>query len=107
MKRFMLVFLLGILFSTTVLAAPQTIDLDTITYDEAVALKDQLNLAIWNSAEWQEVTVPQGIYEVGVDIPAGHWTIVAAKGARSLIKWVTKLNETKTVYSARIRAAIA
>ena len=51
------------------------IDLSGMSYAELVALKDQINLAIWNSQEWQEVTVPQGVWKVGEDIPAGHWTI--------------------------------
>ena len=51
------------------------IDLSSMSYDELVALKDQINLAIWNSQEWQEVEVPQGVWLVGEDIPAGHWSI--------------------------------
>lgn len=54
------------------------IDLSGMTYDELVALKDQINLAIWNSEEWQEVTVPQGRWIVGEDIPAGKWTVKCA-----------------------------
>ena len=30
-------------------------------------LKSKINLAIWNSREWQEVSVPRGVYQVGVD----------------------------------------
>lgn len=51
------------------------VDLSGMSYEELVALRDQLNLAIWNSAEWQQVTVPQGLWEVDKDIPSGHWTI--------------------------------
>ena len=54
------------------------VDLSGMSYDELVALKDQINLAIWNSQEWQEVTVPVGVWKVGEDIPAGHWTITVA-----------------------------
>ena len=53
------------------------IDLSKLSYDELVELKDQINLAIWQSKEWQEVEVPQGIWEVGKDIPEGKWTIKA------------------------------
>lgn len=51
------------------------IRLDSLSYDELVDLKDKINLSIWNSQEWQEVTVPEGVWEVGKDIPEGHWTI--------------------------------
>lgn len=55
-------------------------DISSLSYDELIQLKDQLNLAIWNSQEWQEVEVPAGTYQIGVDIPVGHWTLrVAAK----------------------------
>lgn len=54
------------------------IDLTGMTFDELVELREQINLAIWNCQEWQEVTVPAGIWKVGEDIPAGHWTIKVA-----------------------------
>ena len=49
--------------------------LDGLSFDELVELREQLNLAIWNSKEWKEVTVPIGPWKVGEDIPAGTWTI--------------------------------
>lgn len=61
-------------------------DLSGLTFEELVALRDQINLAIWNSQEWQEVEVPQGVWEVGVDIPVGKWTIHAKPGATTYIK---------------------
>lgn len=57
------------------------IDLSGLSYDELMALKDRINLAMWESEEWQEVTVPQGIWKVGEDIPAGHWSIAVVDGA--------------------------
>ena len=73
MKK-LLSFLICLLlfFSISAAEAP---DLSTMSFDELVQLREQLNLAIWNSQEWQEVTVPAGVYQVGVDIPAGHWTV--------------------------------
>ena len=53
-------------------------DITGLSYDELVQLKDQINIAMWNSQEWQEVNVPEGVWLVGEDIPAGHWTIRAA-----------------------------
>lgn len=54
------------------------IDLSGMSFDELVALKDQINMAIWQSQDWQEVTVPQGLWVVGEDIPAGMWTVKCA-----------------------------
>lgn len=80
MKRilsFFLCFLVVISLGATCYA---DFDLSGLSFDELVALKDQINLAIWNSEEWQEVEVPQGIWEVGADIPAGKYTIKAIGG---------------------------
>ena len=53
-------------------------DISNLSFDELVQLRDQLNLAIWSSQEWQEVTVPIGVWKIGEDIPVGKWTISAA-----------------------------
>lgn len=89
-----------------VLAAPVCADFDLsgLSFDELVALREQIDLAIWNSEEWQEVTVPQGVWEIGADIPEGKWTIRAAPNAMSMC-WVgTELqkngNEVKSITSA-------
>jgi len=50
-------------------------DLSGLSFDELIQLKSKLNIAIWNCQEWQEVTVPPGVWEVGKDIPEGHWSI--------------------------------
>ena len=54
-------------------------DLSAFSFGDLVALRERLNIAIWNCQEWQEVTVPEGTWIVGVDIPAGHWTIRTQK----------------------------
>lgn len=95
MKRLFCALLAAALFLTPVaLAARQTIDLEAMSYDELVALKDRVLLAMWASEDWQEVTVPQGIYTIGEDIPAGHWTITPVPGAYSFVKWGDLLEES-------------
>lgn len=51
------------------------VDLSGMSFDELVALRNQIDQAIWASDGWQEVSVPAGVYHVGEDIPAGKWTI--------------------------------
>lgn len=51
------------------------VDLSGMSFDELVALRNQIDQAIWASDGWQEVTVPAGVYHIGEDIPAGKWTI--------------------------------
>lgn len=92
MKRFFALLLVLLSLTGTVFA--DTIDLSGMTYNELVALKDQINLAIWNSQEWQEVTVPQGVWKVGEDIPAGHWTVICAPEWRyTRISWGEELDD--------------
>ena len=69
------------------------IDLASLSFDELVALNDKINLAIWNSKEWQEVTVPQGDWIVGEDIPAGKWVIKCADVDRS--SYLTEKSEIR------------
>jgi len=86
MKRFFALLLVFLSLAGTVYA--DTIDLSGMTYDELIALKAKINIAIWNSQEWQEVEVPQGVWKVGEDIPAGHWTVICADGWRNTeISW--------------------
>lgn len=79
-------------------------DLSGLSYEELVALKDSINLAIWESEEWQEVTVPQGVWVVGEDIPAGKWTIKSDVSAmRTLISWGDVLSEDGTTVDHKKR----
>ena len=64
-----------------------------MSFDDLVALREKIDLAIWNSQEWQEVTVPQGIWKVGEDIPEGHWTIKPADGVYCFISYGSKLED--------------
>ncbi len=76
MKK-MLAIILILALALPVVSSADLPDLSGLSFEELVQLRDQINLAMWNSQEWQEVTVPAGIYQIGVDIPAGHWTIKA------------------------------
>lgn len=73
MKRFLVLLLSSLLLCGTVLAEPQTIDLEAMSFQELAELSRQVQLAIFESDGWQEVEVPAGIYKIGVDIPAGRW----------------------------------
>lgn len=83
-------------------------DLSGLSFDELVALKDQVQRAIWDSAEWQEVTVPQGIYQVGADIPAGKWTILCKSNSVGEIEVADSLREngTKVTFPPKASKAI-
>lgn len=56
------------------------VDLSGMSFDELVALRNQIDQALLASDGWQEVSVPAGVYHIGEDIPAGKWTIRPADG---------------------------
>lgn len=74
-------------------------DISQLSYDQLVSLKDEINLAIWNSKDWQEVSVPKGVWVVGEDIPAGKWEIRVRDGIEAYIKWGDKLDKSGLDYS--------
>lgn len=96
MKRVFSLVLACVLILALAPAAFADVDLSGLTFDELVALKDQINLALWNSADWQEVTVPQGVWQVGADIPAGKWTIKPIPWGHSYIRIGNELKDAGT-----------
>lgn len=96
MKRLLSLVLACVMVLSLAPAAFADVDLSGLSFDELVALKDQINLAIWSSAEWQEVTVPQGVWEVGADIPAGKWTLKALPYGHSYIRIGNELKDAGT-----------
>ena len=99
MKRFTALFLLLVLLAFSAAADP--VILSGMSFDELVALRDQLNLAIWNSQEWQEVTVPAGVWIVGEDIPAGRWIIKPTDRNIAYIIYCEALDDTGYSYKSR------
>ena len=109
MKRFLTVLLMILLaFPVSIVSATsemprnaKDIDLSNMSYGQLVILKNLINKAMWESREWQEVTVPQGIWVVGEDIPAGTWTVKCADVGRTNymlqycdIEWGESLHES-------------
>lgn len=50
---------------------------------------------MWNSEEWEEVVVPQGLWVVGEDIPVGHYTIKPIDGTEATVIYGIELNENQ------------
>ena len=64
-----------LMLSVATFAHAETFDISALSYDELIALHKQVSLAIMQSDEWKEVTVPIGTYVIGEDIPAGDYTV--------------------------------
>lgn len=69
------------------LAAQADVDLTGMSFSELVALKEKIDFTLWQMDDWQEVTVPQGIWKIGEDIPEGHWTIKAYPGSYAYVRY--------------------
>ena len=78
MKRVLLVALVLML----ALPAFADVDLSGLTFEELVTLRAKVQSEMMTHDEWQEVTVPAGVYKIGVDIPAGHWHITPVPSPR-------------------------
>ena len=70
------------------------VDLSSISLEELIELRQQINLELWNRTQIKSVTVPPGVYVIGKDIPAGHWSITTEKG--NLYKW------SNVIYCSRL-----
>ncbi|MDI9521630.1 MAG: hypothetical protein QM308_10840 [Bacillota bacterium] len=68
------------------------IDLSSLSYEELIALQSKITLEIMSRPDFKTVKVPPGAYKVGVDIPAGKWTITASEGACE-VYWGKSLDE--------------
>ncbi|MBQ1790157.1 MAG: hypothetical protein II008_08270 [Oscillospiraceae bacterium] len=101
MKRYFVLFIVSLFFAATAAADTTDIDLSGLSFDELVALREQINLAIWNSEEWQEVTVPAGVWEIGKDIPVGHWSVKPVDGSIAYIIYCEELDEMGFSYKSR------
>ncbi len=87
----------------TPIALADGIDLSSYSWDELIALGSQINLELMSRPNFKEVKVPTGAYKVGVDIPAGKWTITASYGMCE-VYWGKALDEygVEIPYSSRI-----
>lgn len=74
-------------------AQAESIDLSGLSFEELAALRDRAQMEMMQRDAWQEVTVPQGVYQVGVQIPAGTWTVRCKEGSSCRVDWGDKLAE--------------
>ena len=77
-KLISLILILALLIPAAALA--DLPDISDLSFRELVLLRKTVLYALWECREWQEVTVQPGVWEIGVEIPAGHWTITPADG---------------------------
>lgn len=95
MKKLFSLFLAICLLTIPVLSLSESIDLSGLSLADLVKLQERVTMAMWKTEEWQEVTVPAGLYQVGKEIPAGKWTITASpKASLATVTVGSKLDES-------------
>ena len=74
MKKAVLFFVvLSMALSSSALAAD--IDLTILPYKELIDLKIRVEAEVMSRSETKSVSVPVGVYEIGVHIPAGEYSL--------------------------------
>ena len=72
MKKLFSILLVLCLFTSLALAET---NLSQMSYDDLLTLQKDLVKEIMSRSEWKEVEVPAGQYTIGVDIPAGWYSV--------------------------------
>ena len=84
---------LAIVMAVSAAAFADGIDLSALTWEELLELKAAITLEQLTRDEWEEVEVPQGVYKVGEDIPAGKWTVTCKTGRLCYFEFGEALRE--------------
>lgn len=71
----------------TTSSSADAFDFSGLSLAELAELQSRITLAMFETDEWQEVEVPQGVYKIGEDIPAGKWTIQPVNGGHTYVYW--------------------
>lgn len=96
MNKLMCALLAVVLVGCLVLpACAESIDLTALSWEELLDLKAAITHEQLTRDEWQEVEVPQGVWVVGEDIPAGKWTIRCKTGYSTRVKWGKYLDKSQ------------
>ena len=96
MKKILaLTFALLLLVTSAYAAAP---DLTNYTFEELLEIQRLLTAEIMSRDEWKEVAVPPGTYIVGIDIPAGIYTVEVRQSSTNF--WVYEQENGRTLINA-------
>lgn len=83
MKRLFCV--LFILILLPIVSFSEQFDPSGLSYFELMGLLGRVERALWACDEWTSVEVPSGVYKIGEEIPACHWSIQAYDGTFMII----------------------
>ena len=73
MKKLFALILTAVFLCSTAYAAE--IDLSDLSFAELLELQQRVTMAMLETGELKEFIVPQGVYKIGEDLPAGKWSL--------------------------------
>ena len=76
MRKIVAVLLIVLMMAAGI--AQAEITLSDLSWEELVALREQISVEMMARDQWQSVMVPKGLYQVGKEIPAGKWDVTCA-----------------------------
>ena len=72
---------------------------ENLTFDQLIYVRQYLDDYIFSRPEFKKVTVPEGIYKIGSDIPAGEYEIFSLPDSQTSVVYFDKLNELGSSHS--------
>ena len=97
MKKILALTVALLLFVTSAYAAAP--DLTNYSFEELLEIQRLLTAEIMSRDEWKEVAVPPGTYIVGIDIPAGTYS-VEVRQAETVFRVYEQENGKKLISTA-------
>lgn len=104
MKRLLAIIL--ILVCITSCAAASGIDFSRMTFNQLRELVNAINAEIVSRPEWKKATVPGGEWVVGVDIPAGTYSITPVSSSSLIQIWrkaIDNYNNNGLVFNQNVK----
>ena len=89
-KLFALILALVLLCSSAV--AESDDPFAGLSFDEILALYKYVGQYLMQMPEFKQVTVPEGIYKIGVDIPSGDYEIYSLPDSQTSVYYFDKIN---------------
>ena len=93
------ILLLVVLLVSCTYAGADDVDLSAMSYEELEALRNRITDEMLTRPEWESILVPAGVYEIGVDIPEGTWTITAEEYSDPYVNIGEGVNDTLTDFA--------
>ena len=93
-KLLVLVLALALVIPSACAEQTEESPLASLSFDQLAVMRTIFQMEMMSRPEYKEVTVPQGVWQIGIDIPAGKWLVKCADLSRessglryTVIRW--------------------